>query len=84
MNIIRLVSGALLLAVSWSVPAIAPYPPTDSHVFSPAQQAEIRRIVMEYLLSHPEVIQAAHPAPGETGCLPVSSLPMTVRQAGQP
>ncbi|SLM61198.1 hypothetical protein DAQ1742_00056 [Dickeya aquatica] len=74
----------LLLAVSWSGHTIAPYPASDGHTFSAAQQAEIRRIVMEYLLMHPEVIQAARPMPAETGCLPASSIPVNGEHAGQP
>ncbi|MEI7064204.1 hypothetical protein WCU84_11100 [Dickeya chrysanthemi] len=66
-----LAAGGLLLMLPLCGQAVAPYPADDRGEFTEAQRAEIRRIVMEYLLAHPDRAQAIGRTPAIDGCIPV-------------
>ncbi|MCO7254880.1 hypothetical protein KSI86_12010 [Dickeya oryzae] len=70
MNVNRLVAGTLLMLLPLYGLAIAPYPADDSHAFTEAQRAEIRRIVMESLLAHPANGTANTLETMSGGCVP--------------
>ncbi|QDX28441.1 hypothetical protein [Dickeya poaceiphila] len=68
MKVNELAAGGLLLMLPLGVLAVAPYPVDDSHEFTEAQRAEIRRIVTEYLLAHPDKGLASDQAPTSDRC----------------
>ncbi|ANE75374.1 hypothetical protein [Dickeya solani] len=71
MKVSELAVGGVLLMLPLCGLAIAPYPADGNREFTEAQRAEIRRIVTEYLLAHPDRIQAIGQTPAIDGCMPV-------------
>ncbi|WP_042858091.1 hypothetical protein [Dickeya sp. NCPPB 3274] len=71
MKLNGLAAGGVLLMLPLCGLAIAPYPADGNREFTEAQRAEIRRIVTEYLLAHPDRVQAIGQTPAIDGCMPV-------------